>query len=157
MFQFWGWAPRTPKGLIFPRLPQAVSFPSSDLFSIKHTLFSTSFVPSALFFEKSFLQYPYYLPINLTSSLKSHTILIPLLHNVRTTILLVKLSVKFCNPIGVRRKSSWTIHLSPFLPPFLHKSSPSSLIKQLSPIAQYMNMYKATLGSKERSLQGPPC
>lgn len=63
--------------------------------------------------------------------------------------------MKFCNPIRVRRKSSWTTHLSPFLPPFLHKSSPSSPIKQLSPIARYMNMYKANLGSKEGRLQGP--
>lgn len=115
-------------------------------------MFSTSFVPSALIIEKSFLQYPYYLPINLSSSLKSHTILIPLLHNVRTTILLVKLSVKFCNPIGFRRKSSWTIHLFSTL----SLSSQGSLIKQLNPIAQYMTMYMAILGSKERSFLGPP-
>lgn len=64
--------------------------------------------------------------------------------------------MKFCNPIGVRRKSSWTTHLSPSLPPSLSSQELTKFTdKQLSLIAWYMMCTRLLWGAKKGVFKVP--
>lgn len=93
-----------------PSLPSLARFTSvlKAVFHHAHLVFRNVCI------ECSYLRYPYYLLTNLSSILKSHTILIPLVYNVRTIRLLVKLSWSSATWSVFDRilREQWMSHLS---------------------------------------------